>query len=113
MLVRQDGARGFSPQPYETDRFGGQIDLDGDGDLDQVEADPLSGVFRLRENIASYGAACTGAMGEPSLEVGAAIPGSSFSVSIANAAPSAPAQIFLSAAPIAAPADHRSTTDSS
>lgn len=104
VLVRHDGARNFSPQPYETDTFGGQIDLDGDGDLDQVVADPIAGVFELRENIASYGVACAGAMGEPTLSVGAAIPGSTtFAMTLTNAAPNAPAQIFLSAAPVAGP----------
>ncbi len=97
-LLRHDGARRFSPRPYQTNMIGGLIDLDQDGDLDQIVGQfPGTGYDRF-ENLARYGDACSGANGKPRLEVAAAIPGNmAFRLTLRNAAPCSLAQLFLSA----------------
>lgn len=96
-LIRHDGARGFSPEPYGTLMTGGLIDLDMDGDLDQLVPDPAGGGYRRLENLALYGTACSGSAGLPVLDIGSAIPGNAnFAVTVGNAAPSALCALFVS-----------------
>lgn len=96
-LIRHDGNRGFSPQPYGTMMVGGLIDLDLDGDLDQLVPNPSSPGYQRLENLAIFGSGCAGSNGVPSLEIGSAIPGNSaFAVDIEDAAPSALTLLFFS-----------------
>lgn len=96
-LIRHDGARGFSPQPYGTTMVGGMIDLDLDGDLDQLVPDPANGGYQRLENLAIFGTGCAGASGVPSLAIGSAIPGNAaFSATIEAAAPSSLTLLFFS-----------------
>jgi len=96
-LIRHDGARGFSPQPYGTTMVGGLIDLDGDGDMDQLVPDPANGGYQRLENLAVFGEGCAGTNGTPSLAIGSAIPGNAaFTASIEGAAPASLSLLFFS-----------------
>jgi len=101
-LIRHDAARGFSPEPYGTLMTGGLIDLDLDGDLDQLV--PSGNGYSRLINQAIYGDACAGANGSPTLGIGSAIPGNdAFEVTVEQAAPNSVALLFVSAAGAAAP----------
>ena len=76
---------------------GGMIDLDLDGDLDQLVPDPANGGYQRLENLAIFGTGCAGASGVPSLAIGSAIPGNAaFSATIEAAAPSSLTLLFFS-----------------
>ncbi|MFK7741683.1 MAG: FG-GAP repeat domain-containing protein [Planctomycetota bacterium] len=103
-LIRHDGARGFSPQPYQTTLTGGLIDLDGDGDLDQIVPNTAFGGYDRFENLAIYGESCSGAAGDPLLDIGSAIPGNAaFDVSMTQVQPNTLALLFVSLAGQPAP----------
>lgn len=103
-LIRHDGARGFSPQPYGTSMNAPLIDLDGDGDLDQLVPAATSNGYQRLENLAIYGAACSGSAGAPQLDIASAIPGNAaFAVTMAQAQPNTLAALFVSLAGQPAP----------
>jgi hypothetical protein len=103
-LIRHDAARGFSPQPYGTTMRGAMIDLDNDGDLDQLLADPSGTGYQRLENLAIYGNSCSGSAGSPTLDIGSAIPGNAaFAVTIAQALPNTLSVLFVSLAGQPAP----------
>jgi hypothetical protein len=103
-LIRHDAARGFSPQPYISTITGGLIDLDGDGDLDQLVPSPTGTGYQRFENLAIYGSACSGSAGAPDLDIGSAIPGNAaFDVTMNGALPNTLAVLFVSLAGQPAP----------
>ena len=74
----------------------GFIDLDQDGDLDVVRANPSTVTLDRLENRALFGQACPGTTGAPLLTAGAAQPGNgNFALTIGGALPNAPAEIFI------------------
>lgn len=96
-LIRHDAARGFSPQPYGTTMIGALIDLDNDGDLDQLVPTSASNGYQRLENRALYGTACSGTSGAPTFDIGSAIPGNAaFAVTMAQARPNELAVLFVS-----------------
>ncbi|MFK7741287.1 MAG: FG-GAP repeat domain-containing protein [Planctomycetota bacterium] len=103
LVVRHDGARGFSPAALDSGIGGLLIDLDDDGDLDMLTRTTLTEYDR-HENIAIFGDACVGGAGAPSLDVGIALPGNqSFAFTLRDASPNQLAVLFLSAAPMPGP----------
>lgn len=79
--------------------FNQEIDFDGDGDLDDLQATSdgfLSGII-YRENPAIFGVGHAGQLGIPTLDAGSAVIGNnSYSIDIASAAPFATAILLLS-----------------
>lgn len=72
-------------------------DFDGDGDVDFVGVPVPGGLAWFVENRALYGAGCAGAAGVPRIDSGAAALGNAgFALSVASAAPGAPALLGVS-----------------